>query len=52
VNLPASMIKLALGQKVDPPADYEPGKLFVRYSYELVTDMSRFQQAITRGEIQ
>lgn len=52
VNLPASMIKLALDQKVESSTEYDPGKLFVRYSYELVTDMSRFQQAITRGEIQ
>jgi len=52
VNLPAALTRLALGREASGAADYDPGKLFVRYSYELVTDMSRFQQAITRGEIQ
>ena len=51
VNLPARLVRAALG--VDQPAapDYDAGKLFVRYSYELVTDMVKFQQAVTRGEI-
>ena len=51
VNLPAATVQLATGQTPAPPANYEAGRLFVRYSYELVTDMSRFQQTITRGEV-
>jgi carbamoyl-phosphate synthase large subunit len=34
----------------DVGADYEAGKLFVRYTYELVTDMGRFQRMVTTGE--
>lgn len=52
VNLPARMVRRALGLP-DPDGgshDYDAGKLFVRYTYELVTDMDRFQQMITTGE--
>ncbi len=51
VNLPARMVRRALGHDVPPAPDYAAGKLFVRYTYELVTDMDKFQKAITRGEI-
>lgn len=50
VNLPARMLKKCLGQEVAPPSDYEAGKLFMRYTNELVTDMSLFQMVMTRGE--
>ncbi|GDY22649.1 carbamoyl phosphate synthase [Verrucomicrobiota bacterium] len=50
VNLPARMVRHCLGLPVPPTPDYDAGKLFVRYTYELVTDMSTFQKAITRGE--
>jgi carbamoyl-phosphate synthase large subunit len=52
VNLPARMVRHALGMP-DPAAgaaDYAAGQLFVRYTYELVTDMVRFQNMITTGE--
>jgi hypothetical protein len=29
---------------------YEPGKLFIRYTLELVTDMGWFQKMVTTGE--
>jgi carbamoyl-phosphate synthase large subunit len=51
VNLPARMVRHLLGREMPPPVDYPAGKLFVRYSYELVTDMNNFQKAITRGEL-
>ena len=50
VNLPARMVRHCLGLPVPATPDYEAGKLFVRYSYELVTDMNTFQKAVTRGE--
>lgn len=52
VNLPARMVRRALGlpEPGGPSAAYDAGKLFVRYTYELVTDMDRFQQMITTGE--
>lgn len=51
VNLPARMVRHVLGRELPPVPEYPAGKLFVRYSYELVTDMHHFQKAITRGEL-
>ncbi len=50
INLPARMVRHGLGLSVPANMDYDAGKLFVRYTYELVTDMNTFQKAITRGE--
>lgn len=50
INLPSRMIRYSLGQPVDRDSNYEAGKLFVRYSYELVTDMVAFQKISARGE--
>lgn len=50
LNLPARLVRQALGKAIKYDCDYEAGKLFVRYTYELVTDMSTFQKAVTRGE--
>lgn len=51
VNLPARLVRKAL--QIPPPPmeaeDYPAGKLFVRYTYELVTDLDRFQSMITTG---
>jgi len=50
-NLPAAMIKLALKQQVEPFKDYQAGKMFVRYSWDLITDISEFQEITTTGEL-
>lgn len=50
VNLPARLIKRLLGADVADSSDYASGRMFVRYAYELVTDMTRFEQLLTRGE--
>ena len=50
VNLPSRLVRRNLGLPVPSVSDYEAGKLFVRYTYELVTDMTNFQKAVTRGE--
>ena len=54
VNLPDRMVRRAL-ELPEPdtgadPMSYPTGQLFVRYTYELVTEMDRFQQLITTGE--
>ena len=51
INLPSRLVRRAFDLPVVPVPDYEAGKLFVRYTYELVTDMSAFQKAITKGEV-
>jgi len=50
INLPSRMLRRSLGLPVPESQDYAAGKLFVRYSYELVTGMDLFQKAVTRGE--
>ena len=49
-NLPAQLVRHALGLPAVAAPDYEAGKLFVRYTAELVTDMATFQKMVTRGE--
>ena len=50
INLPSRMVRAALDLQVPDEMKYEAGKLFIRYTYELVTDMLPFQNLITRGE--
>jgi carbamoyl-phosphate synthase large subunit len=51
-NQPASLVKLAFGQKVAPFKDYEVGKIFIRYAWDLITDITEFQQISGTGELE
>ena len=50
INLPSRMLQHSCGVSTSFSTDYEAGKLFIRYTSELVTDMATFQHAMTRGE--
>jgi len=50
-NLPEALVKLALGIKVMPFEKYEIGKMFIRYSYDLITDLKEFEKLSTFGEL-
>jgi carbamoyl-phosphate synthase large subunit len=50
-NQPAMLVKLALGQKVIPVRKYMVGKMFVRYSWDLIIDISEFQKISGTGEL-
>ena len=50
-NMPEALVKLALGMETTPFRSYETGKMFVRYSYDLITDVSEFEKLSTRGEL-
>jgi carbamoyl-phosphate synthase large subunit len=50
VNLPERMLLRGIGRPVDTTSDYPAGKLLMRYTHELVTDMDLFQKVMTRGE--
>jgi carbamoyl-phosphate synthase large subunit len=50
VNLPSNLLRTAMGMPLKKNADYESGKLFVRYTYEVITDMKPFQQMVVKGE--
>jgi len=49
-NQPATLLKVALGEKVVPFDKYEVGKIFLRYSWDLVIDVTDFQQISAYGE--
>jgi carbamoyl-phosphate synthase large subunit len=42
---------LALGQKPQAMNDYEVGKMFIRYSQDLVVPMQEFEKISTLGEL-
>jgi carbamoyl-phosphate synthase large subunit len=50
INLPSNIIRKAFGFPIKENYEYEAGKLFVRYTYELITDMKPFQNIATLGE--
>lgn len=50
-NLPEALVKLALGMEVKPYRKYEIGKLFIRYSYELLCDISEFEKLAHYAEL-
>ena len=50
-NQPASLVQMAMGKKVKPFDKYAVGKLFIRYSWDMIIDISQFQQISAFGEI-
>ena len=50
-NLPEALVKLALGMEVEPYTEYEVGKMFIRYSYDIITDLKEFEKLSTLGEL-
>lgn len=50
VNLPASLVRAAMGEKIAPPIVAPSGKLFIRYTYEIITDAEPMQSLIAVGE--
>jgi carbamoyl-phosphate synthase large subunit len=50
-NLPEAMVKLALDMAVKPFESYEVGKMFIRYSYDMITDLNEFEKLSTSGEL-
>lgn len=50
-NIPEALLKLTLGMKVEPFSRYEVGKMFVRYSYDMIVDLELFSKLTTAGEL-
>ena len=50
-NLPYALLQLALGNQVQPFDNYKVGTIFVRSSWDLITDISVFEKITTKGEI-
>ena len=50
-NLPEALVKLAMGMEVKPFTSYEVGKMFIRYSYDLITNVKEFEKLSIQGEL-
>ncbi len=50
-NIPEALVKLALGQELAPMESYQSGKMFVRYSYDIIVDLEKFERIAMNGEI-
>jgi carbamoyl-phosphate synthase large subunit len=50
-NIPEAIVKLALGETVEPFKSYEVGKMFIRYSWDMIVDLKEYQQISTYGEL-
>ena len=50
-NIPEALVKLTMGQKVTPFSRYDVGKMFIRYSYDMIVDLDLFSHLTTTGEL-
>ncbi len=50
-NQPAALVKMALGEKVASFKTFDIGKVFIRYSWDLITDISEFHKMSASGEL-
>lgn len=50
-NHPEALLKLALGEKIKPFEQYDIGKMFIRYSFDMICDLKEFETISTLGEL-
>jgi|AACY02.10.fsa_nt_gi Predicted ATP-grasp enzyme len=50
-NQPEMLVNLAMGREPEPQLDYTVGKLFIRYSWDMIVDLKEFEQISTTGEL-
>lgn len=50
-NLPYALIKLALGETVETFSSFNVGTIFVRSSWDLISDIKTFEQVASLGEM-
>lgn len=50
-NIPEALVKLALGEKVEPFKEFKVGKMFVRYAWDMIVDREEFEQISIYGEL-
>ncbi len=49
-NIPEILALLAMGKEVEPMTKYEVGKMFIRYSYDLIGDLADFEKIAITGK--
>ena len=50
-NQPEALVNIAMGKEVQPYTNYEVGKMFIRYSHDMIVDIREFEQISTVGEL-
>jgi carbamoyl-phosphate synthase large subunit len=50
-NQPAALVEMAMGHEVKPYTEYAVGKMFIRYSWDQITDIEKFQKISAFGEL-
>ena len=50
-NIPELIVNLALGNDVEPITTFKAGKMFIRYSWEMIVDLEEFEKISTTGEL-
>ncbi len=50
INLPERLVKTILKHKIPRKTSYPPGKMFVRYTDEIICDITQFSNLVTGGE--
>ena len=50
-NIPEALVNLAMGNEVNPFDSYQSGKMFIRYSWDMIVDLEEFQKISTLGEL-
>jgi len=50
-NIPEALVKLAMNMPVEKMTEYQIGKMFIRYSYDLIGEISDFEKISILGEL-
>lgn len=50
-NIPEALVNLAMGENVEPYKEYDVGKMFIRYSFDMIVTLGEFEQITTLGEL-
>ncbi len=50
-NHPEALVRIAMGEDVKPFKKYDVGKMFVRYSFDMIVDLKEFEKISTLGEL-
>ena len=50
-NHPEALVRMAMGEDVKPFKKYDVGKMFIRYSFDMIVDLKEFEKISTLGEL-
>lgn len=50
-NHPEMLVRTAMGEQLEAFSDYAVGKMFIRYSYDMICDLADFQKIAIDGEL-